>query len=209
MTADAPGKVTQAQRLTKSADAAEIFRGTDGETAFATIDVNDHQETWRVRSKGFRRWLTSQFYAVEDKPPGAQALTDALGAIEARAQFAGATYPVNVRIAGVDDGLIYFDLVNDRWEAVEITVNGWRVVGDPHVKFQRARGMLALPHPVAGGSIDELRGFVNVADDQDWTLLLAWLVAAVKPNGPYPVLVLGGEQGSAKSTVAEVLRRLI
>jgi hypothetical protein len=69
--------------------------------------------------------------------------------------------------------------------------------------------MLPLPYPREGGSITSLRGFVNVANDDDWALLLAWLVAAFRPHGPYPVLVLHGEQGSAKSTVARVLRALV
>jgi hypothetical protein len=53
-----------------------------------------------------------------------------------------------------------------------------------------------------------LRNFLNVADDY-WPLLLGWLVAALRPRGPYPVLCLHGEQGSAKSTTALLLRSLV
>ena len=38
---------------------------------------------------------------------------------------------------------------------------------------------------------------------------MGWLVAAFRPRGPYLVLILQGEQGSAKSTGARVCRRLI
>ena len=34
-------------------------------------------------------------------------------------------------------------------------------------------------------------------------------MAALRPTGPYPVLVLTGEQGSAKSTCARMLRALV
>ena len=45
--------------------------------------------------------------------------------------------------------------------------------------------------------------------DDDFILLVAWTVAAFRPDLPCPVLVLHGEQGSAKSTTAKVLKKLI
>ncbi len=79
------------------------------------------------------------------------------------------------------------------------------------VKFRRARGMLPLPVPEQGGSADKLRALVNLEDDDHdgWRLLLAWLVQALRPKGPYPVLILQGEQGSAKSTIERLLRALV
>jgi hypothetical protein len=68
--------------------------------------------------------------------------------------------------------------------------------------------MLPLPTPVMGGTIDELRQLINVSDE-DWPLVLGWLVAALRPTGPYPALAFNGEQGSAKSTTCKTARRLI
>ena len=62
-------------------------------------------------------------------------------------------------------------------------------------------GMLPLPVPVRGGSIEDLRPFLNVgmsitqraklgtASDPDtgFVLAVAWALAALNPNGPYPV----------------------
>src|SRR5262249_45420596 len=44
---------------------------------------------------------------------------------------------------------------------------------------------------------------------EDWYLLVAWMLAALRPQGPYPLLCLHGEQGSAKSTLARLLRASI
>src|SRR5262249_20412689 len=49
----------------------------------------------------------------------------------------------------------------------------------------------------------------NIRNDDDWRLLVAWLVATLRPTGPYPVLVVHGEQGSAKSTLERILRALV
>jgi hypothetical protein len=201
-------KMSVGEILVAISQLATVFRAADGDTAHASFDANGHRETWPVRSKGFRRWLVSEFYKVENKPPGGQAIADALGVIEARAQYAGPVIPVHIRVAGGDDA-IYVDLVNEAWQVIKVTAAGWRVISDPPVKFRRARGMLPLPTPTMGGSIDGLRHFVNVESDHQWALLIAWLVAALRPMGPYPVLALLGEQGTAKSTTQEVFRTLI
>lgn len=67
---------------------------------------------------------------------------------------------------------------------------------------------MALPTPKRGGRISSLRRFVNVKDE-DWVLFVSWLVAAFRPKGPYPILGLHGEQGSAKTTAGRVARQLI
>jgi hypothetical protein len=62
--------------------------------------------------------------------------------------------------------------------------------------------------PEQGGSVELLRGFLNV-DDATWRLILSWLVATLRPRGPYPVLALFAEQGSDKSTMGRLLRELV
>ena len=106
------------------------------------------------------------------------------------------------------DGKVYLDLCDADWRVVEIDAAGWRVVQNPPVRFRRAKAMLPLPMPVSGGSVDDLRGFLN-CDDSSWRLMLAWLLAALAPRGPYPVLALFAESGAGKSTSARVLRSCI
>jgi Bifunctional DNA primase/polymerase, N-terminal len=203
-------KPTQAELLIRCAEGVEFFHTPAGD-AYARIKVGDHRETHPLRSKGFRRYLVRDFFDRHGRPPGAQALQDALGLLEARAQFDGPEREVHVRVAE-HGGNIYVDLANERWEAVEITPGaGWRVVSEPPVCFRRPRGMLPLPIPSRSGLVRELRRFVNIRDEDEasWRLLAAWLVQAFRPKGLYPVLILQGEQGSAKSTVERLLRALL
>jgi hypothetical protein len=200
-------RATQSQLVVEFAADAEFFHSPEGE-AFASLPVGEHREVWPLKSRGCRRWLTRAFYRKLGKPPGAQAMQDALALLEAKAQFDSPTNQTFTRIAPCGDG-IYIDLCNERWEAVEITSKGWNVVQNPPVRFRRSRGMQPLPDPARGGSISELRSLINIGDDKNWILLLSWLVAACRPQGPYPLLILQGEQGSAKSTTAKLLRRII
>ncbi len=189
------------------ASGAELFHDPDRQ-AWATIRVGDHRETHRVSSKGFRIWCQGLYYDARGRAAGSQGLQDALGALTAKAVFKGAEHKVYVRLAECA-GRIYLDLADAQWRAVEVTPEGWRVIADPPVKFARRRGMLPLPMPISGGSIDELRPFINVPDDEAWLLLVGWVVAALRPVGPYPVLQAGGEQGCAKSTLCRMVRALV
>jgi len=187
----------------------ELFHspGADPD-GFATIPIGGHRETRRIGTKAFRYWLQQQFWTKHKAAANSQAMQDAIGVLRGKALFDGPEHPVSVRL---DDGggTIWVDLANNEWQAVQINADGWKIVDMPPVRFIRPRGMLPLPMPERGGSVDELRPFLNVSTDEDWLLIVAWLIAALRPNGPYPVLGLHGEQGSAKTTTCRMLRELI
>jgi hypothetical protein len=182
---DRTQRENQAQILIRLAAPAQLFQAEGDDAVFATFPVGRHRETWRVRSSGFNRWLAHRFYTATQKPPSAQAMQDALLALEGRAQHEGRSAPVFTRVAAAD-GRIYVDLCKAEWNAVEITAEGWRVVAEPPVRFRRTRGMLPLPHPRAGGTLDNLRPLLNLEDEDDFILCMAWLVGAMHPRGPYP-----------------------
>jgi antitoxin (DNA-binding transcriptional repressor) of toxin-antitoxin stability system len=188
----------------------ELFHADD--VAYASFGVSNdqgvHRETHAVHSKGFRTFLAGAFWKSARKAPGSQAMQDALGVLSAKALFDGPEIPVHIRV-GELDGAICYDLANSRWQAVRVTAAGWEVVDDPPIRFIRRRGMQALPVPVAGGSLGTLRRLVNAAEDAVWVMLVSWLVGAMRPHGPYAVLSVNGEQGSAKSTTCRMLRRSI
>ena len=204
---DGRGRPTQADILIDLAQAAELFHAPDS-TGFADLEINGHRETWPIRSKGFRRWLARQFFQATGGAPSSEALQLALNVIEAKAHFDAPERMVHIRVGGVD-GRLYLDIGDDTWRAVEIDTTGWRVIEEPPVRFRRAAGMQALPIPVSGGSVEALRSFLNVRSDADFVLVIAWALACLRNRGPYPVIVLSGEQGSAKSTFSAMLRALL
>jgi hypothetical protein len=198
---------TQAEILIDLADIAEFFHTPDG-TAYADFNINDHRETWPIRSKGFRRWLVHSFFKVTHGVPSSEALKSALDIIEAKAHFDAPECIVHIRV-GELGGKIYLDLCDEEWRVVEIDETGWRTIEKPPVRFRRASGMQPLPAPIKGGLVEKLRSFLNVKSDADFVLVVAWSLAVLRNTGPYPVMVLSGEQGSAKSTFSSILRSLL
>jgi hypothetical protein len=111
------------------------------------------------------------------------------------------------RIASIGDR-IYLDLAQG--EIVEMSATGWHVRDDSPalVRFLRTAGTLPLPRPERGGSFDLLRKFANV-DDDNFVLLVASLLGLALAKGPYIVLLLIGEHGSTKTTLARLLVSIV
>jgi hypothetical protein len=193
--------------LTQIAACGELFHNATG-TAFADLLVDGHRETWPIRSKRFRGWLRRRYYEATGGALGASMISSELDLLEARAQFDAPERSVHVRIAE-QDGHIYLDLADEAWRAIEIGSDGWRVNKFPPVRFRRPAGMLPLPVPEHGGSIEALLPLLNLSTRSDFVLVVAWMLAALRPGGPYPLLAISGEQGSAKTVLSKMLKALV
>ena len=198
--------LTQLDKLMQIGRQGQLWHDPDRE-AFTTIRVGGHQENHRIRSKMYKSWLLEKYYRRYEEIPGTQAMADALRTIEALAQFDGEEHKLFVRLGSQADR-VYLDLGDAAWRCIEVTADGWRIIGDPPVKFWRPKGMRPLPEPQPGGSIAKLLKFINIDDDADWRLLIGCILGMFSA-GPFPILVLGGEQGSGKSTICRVIRRLV
>src|SRR4051812_37449177 len=183
--------------LTHLTASMELFHSADG-TAFADLMIDEHRETWPVRGIRVRSWLRRKYYQATGTAAGAGAISAALDLLEARAQFEGPQRAIYLRVAE-HDGRIYLDLADEGWRAVEIGPAGWQVIVCPPIRFRRATGMLALPMPVRGGSIEALTSFFNLPTRSDFVLVVAWLLAALRHGGAHPLLAVARGQGSGQN----------
>jgi hypothetical protein len=204
------GKEKQAQALVRLARTHATFFNTPDREAFACIQKNGHQEIFSLKDTEFRFWLSWLLYKEAKTTPNASSTQSALMQLKGTALFEGPTNEVFIRLAGHEDR-VYLDLANKAWEQIEIDQNGWRKISgqDSPVRFIRAPGMRSIDYPACDGSIAPLRQLMNIEDEDDFKMILGWLVGAMHPKGPFPVLLLQGEQGSTKSTTARLIRNII
>lgn len=196
-----------AEKLIEIGEAAELFQDQHKE-AYAAIEEKGVRKIIRLKGRDYRRWLARRLYADTGKPANREALATALTVLEAKAIFDGRCVTLENRFAKSDDAF-WLDLADERWRAVKITTAGWEIVDRPPILFRRFSHQASLPEPERGGKLQELLPFLNLAQKRDKLLVRGWLVVALLPHIPRPILVLYGPQGSAKTTQAKMLRALV
>ena len=201
-------KKTQSQILVGLCSDMQFVHDEQGE-GYAKVNNNGHYELWPIKSKKMKLILTDRYMkAYSDKVPSDNAKNEAVSALEAKAVLRGKRVKIHTRIAETEEA-IYVDLCNDKWEAIEIKKDGWKIVSEPPVYFKRSDIMQPLPRPSENGKLNDLKPFINFQNENDYKLIIAWILSTMKENNPFPILTIQGEQGSAKSTTTKVLRALV
>jgi hypothetical protein len=209
-------KADQAQALLYHARSATPFSSDDGE-AYASVPAGiDGRRVLPLRSNAFRDWLTNNFYNEYDAAPSADAFRDAVNTLEARARNGESpARKVDYRLGFEGNPLlpskIILDLANKDNEVVEITSKGWHTVDNFNHDFRQPSTTLSIPGPVASEDRHTLSTFTDLfrLTAENRTRMFAWLVATLRPSGPYPILVLTGSTNSGKTMLARALRSLV
>jgi len=173
----------------------------------ALIEIEGRQEVHMLNSTGFDRWLRGQVYAAHKVGIPDQAMKTAIATLGAVGAFEGPEVQTHLRCAKQGDAY-YLDLCDDGWRAARIAAGEWSLLDRSPVLFVRTAGARPLPQPGARGNVNLLWKHLNIPKDAR-PLVLAWLLDAMRPDTPYPVIELAGEMGSSKSTTQRRLRALI
>ncbi len=200
-------KDAQAKRLLDILAQAHVEYVHDASGIPYAVLPGNAPRLYPVRAGLFRSLLAQFYFDRFGTVPGGSALSDARCVMEGLAVHKGGCVEVYLRYANVDGG-IEVDLGSEAREIVRVTSTGWEVVKEHQRLWRRPPGMLALPCPVRGGSIDELHSFFNM-DEDNFVRLLIVVVNAMRGSGPFPIGVFAGPQGSAKTTSARMVKALI
>jgi hypothetical protein len=181
---------------------------TEEHDPWIDLPIAGHKEPVSLQSPSIKNWLAAEFHSLTGRFASSDTIAQAIGVLLGQSRSAP-TYKLYHRTARIN-GKIYLDLGRPDWQMVEICGAGWRMIEgkDCPAKFRRPKSMKELPMPEQGGDWQGLRKIVNL-DEHNWSLLLAWLSWCFFPERPHPLLLLNGEQGTGKSKLSELLKRLI
>jgi hypothetical protein len=202
------GTETQAVQIYKLITrTAYLFRDQTN-TAYARIQVADHEEVVRVEGGPFQSLVRRAFFEEEGRIASTEALNAAIGLATADARSEGEIHRLSNRIAR-NNGMLFYDLADPEWRVIRVDSEGWSMPAHLPILFVRHRHQVAQVAPKKGGDIGRLFEFISVASDDDKLLLLVWLVACFVPDFPHPIPILHGPQGAGKSSFCRRLRSLI
>lgn len=203
-----PKSETQAETIIRIVEekGAVMFHDT-AKDPFAAMTIDGHRKIWAIDSAGFSIFLSGLYYTTEKKPLKKENLSQAKEILKFQALHENEIdVPLETRVAKCDDA-IWYDLVNDKWEAVKITADGWELMDNPPILFRRFRHQNSQVHPSVEGDIKRILKYINLQENH--TLFLCWLVCCFVPNIPHAMPIFFGEKGAAKTTACTLLKKLI
>lgn len=196
--------LSQASILTNIGMRHKLFHDEGGD-AYAQFGAKGRIQVLPIGSSDHRDVLASEFYRILRKGPSRNAVADAISTLTAAAKFDGERHPVFRRV-GHEKDWIYIDLGDRDWTCFKIGADGWTHEKQHPVRFRRMGKPLALPSPEAS-DFSKIWRYVNI-NAQDRVLVAAWLLSALRPGRPCPILLLFGEQGTGKSSTCRSLKNL-
>lgn len=213
---DAAEQVTEQDADTKTFMIKDEVLGTvalmhtSTEEVFAKVDNGRFYETMPVESPRFLKHIAWRHYKKLGDVPSKAELKKLMRKLVWTGLFDGTQNASFIRYAKIGDAL-YVDLGDRAGHYVKITGDGWDLhrheINSPW--FPRKPNMLEQVKPEKGGSIADLKPFLNIRSEVQFILIVGFILGAMNPNGPFPMLTVHGPQGAAKSTMLRIIGSLV
>lgn len=166
-----------------------------------TIPIGGWQSEAFIREYARTDPLDYKFLSINN-------IKEVTSALVNRAHSEGCVYKTSIRVAHRNNK-VYYDLCDTHGTVIEIDKDGWRECSDCPVKFARVKGQKPQVMPKRGGTLDTFARHLHFGSPADCILIMSWLVGCLNPTTEFPILILNGGQGTAKSTTTRLLRDLI
>jgi hypothetical protein len=181
----------------------------------AAISINGHLEIVALRSRRFRNWIAGTVYKDTDVVIDSQTIKDIIGVLSAEAEFNNEeTIKLDLRVAARTDNnntVWFIDLTNKDWEFIVINGDGWNIINNTII-FRRFPNQSPQVYPsreYPENIFDKFMDLLNIEGDDNRLLLKCYIITMFIPGVPKVILMLHGEQGSAKTTLEELIKMIV
>lgn len=206
----APEDVTAGTLFREASKGCVVWRG-HGSDLYADIKYGGQTRSVLLPSTKFEAWLRVLFHALSNgNIPTEACIQRVVNMFMSQAAFTTRRQTVYNRV-GFYDNALYIDMANEPQTYIKVTVAGWEIVKESPIKFVRGDyvGELPVPKRTEKCLKDLIAPFVAPKAQEKLPLIVGYLLGLVMPEGPYPVLVVTGQHGAAKSTMVKLLRAIV
>jgi hypothetical protein len=191
---------------------SNIFFRDQYDTAYVRIHNSDHNEIVRVESGKFKRHLIRLYHESENKVANAEAVTNAVQVLQAKAEYNGDTYPLSVRVTSYNN-CFFYDLSNPKWECIKISEQGWELVDKTpiplFVRYNHQTPQVQPSRDYTPDIFDRFMNLTNVKNEDDKKLLKVYIISLFIPDIQHVILQTCGEKGGAKSMLEVLIKELV
>lgn len=181
---------------------------TQNNEVCAEIDLGEGRSKFiLVRSTEFKDIIRYKCYKAQNIVK-ADKINNMIDTVEAKARYEKNSIKSFVRI-GEYKGTFYYDLGGD--DFVKITDDEYTIVKNTPICFLRNDTMLEQYKPEYNEDVDiwKLEDFINVKTKDELKLLVINIISYFIPEIPHHILILIGNQGSSKSTVCRMIKKIV
>ena len=188
-------------------DGGKLFHDTDRTGYLAVSNKGKGVTIFRTDGGELKSLLAERYFSQYGRAASDKSMKESTGVLNGLAVFRGEEIPLSNRVAWRGENIVY-DMSNEQREEVKIGVGGWKVHNSTIPSFKRWAHQSGQARPATGGDINDIFKVINVVE-KDRLMTLVHIVASLVPDIPHPFIVLGGEQGSAKSSASRMFKSLI
>lgn len=167
-------------------------------------------QTHPINSRAFRGVILDAWYSLCHGPTYMESrmLASLVEQLEIHAEDSGNILEWNLRIVEHEKAL-YVDLGTPKWDCIKVSGGDWEIVPASPVPFLRGSGIQPFYFPQRGGSVDLLRKYINYGSEEQFKLIVAFMVCALDKKKEYPILSITGVSRSGKTTLTNIINSLI
>jgi len=201
-------KKSQADMMIELAmEAGDIFFHDELVEKYVAIESNGNPVVHKISSQDYKSFLVKRFFKETKKAPSKDSINQAVGVLEALAQYEGEEINVAKRCTKKDNA-IYYDLGDKQWTFIKITKNGWESDNSGQILFTRRKTMKEQVLPEKYDDISILNKHCRFKTDEDKVLHIVSIITKFLPIGN-PIVVYHGEKGASKTTTMRMDRSIV
>ena len=189
-----------------------VVSDNDSAQVYALVQNHDHYEILDLSNGKAKDWTRYKYHEETGENHSDDAYRNAISLLRSQAIHNGTPHETVYNRIAMTDEAIYYDLATPDWKFIKITKEGMEIVDynenmPVFVRKQQQKEQVK-PLSVERDALDDLVKLLRI-QDKDRQIFKIHLISMFLEAYPIPLMIILGEHGSIKTTIAKSVKRII